>query len=92
MLRDPKRIYLCPPARRTLVCEVIERESRLSAVLSLIKQHGLVVAADRSCAVIGKRSDGSTVGKVQLSVHNTVEQVEQALSHALVRIGSFLLS
>lgn len=85
-MRDAKHIYLAAPGGRSgMVCECLERDSTLASVLPLLEGHGLVAAVARDCAVVAKRHDGSTIGKVALQLDDTVETAEARLSQALVR-------
>jgi hypothetical protein len=85
VMRDPKRVYLCAAGLRgNMVCECVERESRVSDILALLEAHGLVAAMARDCTVVGKHHDGSTVGRVAIALEDSIADIEARLSAALV--------
>jgi hypothetical protein len=84
VMKDPKHIYLSAPVRSgSMICEAVERDSPIDAVLSLIEQQGLATGIARNCSLVGKRHDGSTI-PVVLLLKETIQQVENKLAAALV--------
>ena len=86
VMRDPKYIYLQNPSHGgSTICECLERSSRLSDVLPLLEQHRLVYTLERSCSVVPKRQDGTTIGGIVLQLRDTLEAADEMLGNALVR-------
>lgn len=84
VMKDPKYIYLSAPVRSgSMICEAVERDSPIDAVLSLIEEQGLTSNIARNCSLVGKRHDGSTI-PVALLLKESIQQVEDKLAAALV--------
>lgn len=85
-MRDPVHIFLASSSgSRNVICEVVEWSAPLIEVLDLLEDHGLTAHFERSCPVIPKRNDGSSI-PVPLMASQTVSEVHLRLQEALVRI------
>lgn len=84
-MRDPVHIFLTSPlSRNKPICEVLEISARITDVLDLLEDHGLTASIERTCAVVPKRDDGSTI-PVPLVTSYTIADIYSHLQTALVR-------
>lgn len=82
-MRNPARVYLASlSGSRRVICETVERSACLIEVLDLLEDHGLTAHFERSCPVIAKRDDGSSI-PVPLMASQTVAEVHSRLQQAL---------
>jgi hypothetical protein len=82
-MRDPVHIFLASPSgSRKLICEAVEWSAPLVEVLDLLEDHGLTAHFERTCPVISKRDDGSTI-PVPLVASQTVAEVYSRLQETL---------
>eukprot|EP00892_Ulva_mutabilis_P012258 jgi/Ulvmu1/9404/UM051_0032.1 len=82
-MRDPVRIFLTSPlSRNKPICEAVEFTAPVTDVLDLLEDHGLTASIERTCAVIPKRDDGSTI-PVPLVTSYTIADVYSCVQTAL---------
>lgn len=85
-MREPVHIFLTSPlSRKKPVCEILELSARITDVLDLLEDHGLTASIERTCAVVPKRDDGSTI-PVPLVTSYTISDIYSHLQTALVRL------
>lgn len=84
-MRDPVHIFLASlSGSRRVICEALEWSAPLIQVLDLLEDHGLTAHFERSCPVVPKRADGSTIPAPLMTSH-TVSEVHTLLQEALAR-------
>lgn len=84
-MRDPVHIFLSSPlGRNKPICEAVERSARVTDILDLLEDHGLTASIERTCAIVPKRADGSTI-PVPLVTSYTVADIYSHLQTKLVR-------
>jgi hypothetical protein len=84
--KNPVRTYLSAATLQSpLVCRVMERTAPLTDIMALLEDHGLAAAFNRSCAVIPKRPDGSTIFAKLLLPQHSIAEAQDAIECALVR-------
>ncbi|NJR41291.1 MAG: hypothetical protein HC767_00185 [Akkermansiaceae bacterium] len=82
-MRDPVHVFLATSSgSRRVICEAVERSAPLVEVLHLLEDHGLTAHFERSCPVIPKRDDGSSI-PVPLMASQTIAEVHSKLQEAL---------
>lgn len=82
-MRDPVHVFLASiSGSRRVICEVVDWSAPLIEVLDLLEDHGLTAHFERSCTVVPKREDGSTI-PVPLMASQTVAEVHLRLQETL---------